>query len=120
LDESIRLLRFPYVYKLIKRIRGLDFKLETYSRLTSILLRLYPTSPANNNRTHPLVFLESTAAAYAFSSREGDPAGAAVIAFYLFAVFMHQTGSGIHHDKFVKWTALVFFILSLFAILKSV
>jgi hypothetical protein len=66
------------------------------------------------------VFLESTAAAYAFSSREGDPAGAAVIAFYLFAVFMHQTGSGIHHDKFVKWTALVFFILSLFAILKSV
>lgn len=68
----------------------------------------------------PLVFLESTAAAYAFSSREGDPAGAAVIAFYLFAVFMHQTGSGIHHDKFVKWTALVFFILSLFAILKSV
>ncbi|KAG7575418.1 hypothetical protein FFLO_00237 [Filobasidium floriforme] len=66
------------------------------------------------------LFLESTAAAYAFSSREGDPAGAAVIAFYLFAVFMHQTGSGIHHDKFVKWTALVFFILSLFAILKSV
>ena len=67
-----------------------------------------------------VVFLESTAAAYAFSSREGDPAGAAVIAFYLFAVFIHQTGSGLHHDKFVKWTALVFFILSLFAILKSV
>jgi hypothetical protein len=68
----------------------------------------------------PIVFLESTAAAYAFSSREGDPAGSAVIAFYLFSVFIHQTGSHIHQDKFVKWTAFVFFILSLFAILKSV
>jgi hypothetical protein len=83
----------------------------------SVLLLLFLQTTTEPTRT---VFLESTAAAYAFSSREGDPAGAAVIAFYLFAVFMHQTGSGIHHDKFVKWTALVFFILSLFAILKSV
>lgn len=69
------------------------------------------------------LFLESTAAAYAFSSPQGDPAGSAVIAFYLFAVFLHQTGrghAGHGQDGFVKWTALAFFILSLFAILKSV
>jgi len=65
------------------------------------------------------LFLETTAAAYAFQSREGDPAGGAVIAFYLFSVFIHQRG-GAHNSGFVKWTSLVFFILSLVAILKSV
>lgn len=32
------------------------------------------------------VFLESTAAAYAFASREGDAAGAAAITWALFAI----------------------------------
>ncbi|RSH87028.1 hypothetical protein EHS25_003516 [Saitozyma podzolica] len=60
------------------------------------------------------VFLETTAAAYAFASREGDAAGAAAITWALFAIFIHQTSS-----KFIHWSALAFFILSLFAILKS-
>lgn len=60
------------------------------------------------------VFLESTAAAYAFASKEGDAAGAAAITWALFAIFIHQTSS-----KFIHWSALVFFILSLFAIVKS-
>lgn len=60
------------------------------------------------------VFLETTAAAYAFASKEGDAAGAAAITWALFAIFIHQTSS-----KFIHWSALAFFILSLFAILKS-
>lgn len=81
------------------------------------------------------VFLESTAAAYAFASKEGDAAGAAAITWALFAIckcpltfclshqlvghllirsVIHQTGS-----KFIHWSALAFFILSLFAIVKS-
>lgn len=62
-----------------------------------------------------LIFLESTAAAYAFSSREGDPAGAAVIAFALFGIFIHQRPA----SAFVGWAAFAAFILSLFAIAKS-
>ncbi|KAI5449978.1 hypothetical protein NCC49_003869 [Naganishia albida] len=61
------------------------------------------------------VFLESTAVGYAFSSAEGDIAGASVISFALLAIFIRQT-----HSKFVHWSALVFFCLSLFNILKSV
>lgn len=61
------------------------------------------------------VFLETTAAAYAFASREGDAAGAAAITWALFAIFIHQTSS-----KFIHWSALIFFVLSLFAVLKSV
>ena len=52
-------------------------------------------------------FLESTATAYAWSSPEGDlPAGVA-IAWYLWAVFVHQTTS-----KFVHWSALAFAIIA--------
>ena len=55
-----------------------------------------------------LFFLEATAAAYAFSSPEGDlPAGIA-IAWFLFAVFAHQTT-----DAFVHWSALAFALLAL-------
>lgn len=61
------------------------------------------------------VFLESTAVGYAWASREGDIAGASVIAFSLFAIFIRQT-----HSKFVHWSAFAFFILSLFNIIKSV
>lgn len=59
------------------------------------------------------VFLETTAAAYAFASAEGDAAGAAAITWALFAIFIHQ------RNTFIHWSAFVFFILSLFAILKS-
>jgi len=61
-----------------------------------------------------LLFLSSTSCAYAFASREGDAAGAAAISWALFAIFIHQTSS-----KFIHWSALAFFILSVFAILKS-
>lgn len=60
------------------------------------------------------VFLETTAAAYAFASKEGDAAGAAAITWALFAIFIHQTSS-----KLIHWSAFAFFILSLFSILKS-
>ncbi|KAG8905524.1 hypothetical protein FRB99_008783 [Tulasnella sp. 403] len=62
-----------------------------------------------------LLFLESTSAAYAFSSAEGDLAGSIAIAWSLFAVFDHQRSS-----TFVHWSALVFAILSTFWIAKSV
>jgi hypothetical protein len=79
-----------------------------------------------------LLFLSSTSCAYAFASREGDAAGAAAISWALFAIcklkhdlhilakrqlipsVIHQTSS-----KFIHWSALAFFILSVFAILKS-
>jgi len=61
-----------------------------------------------------LFFLEATAAAYAFSSTEGDLAGSIAIAWALFAIFAHQTSS-----KFIHWSALVFALLSLFWVVKS-
>jgi len=63
------------------------------------------------------VFLETTAAAYAFASDQGDAAGAAVLTWSLFAIFIHQTT---HRSAFIHWSALAFFILSLFALIKSV
>ncbi|WOO81916.1 uncharacterized protein LOC62_04G005431 [Vanrija pseudolonga] len=59
------------------------------------------------------VFLESTAAGYAFATAQGDPAGASVIAWALFSIFIHQ------EVPFIRWSAFAFFILSLFAILKA-
>jgi hypothetical protein len=99
-----------------------------------------------STHAHFQVFLETTAAAYAFASNEGDAAGAAVRVFSflqfrskltltntdhrlslpslsqvltwaLFAIFMHQT---VHRSAFIHWSALAFFILSLFALIKSV
>lgn len=61
-----------------------------------------------------LLFLESSAAAYAFSSTEGDPAGSIAIAWSLWAIFDHQRSSG-----FIHWSALAFAILSIFWIAKS-
>jgi len=60
-----------------------------------------------------LFFLEATSATYAFSSREGDVAASLAIAWSLFAIFEHQ------RSPFIHWSALVFAILSLFWILKS-
>ncbi|KZT56191.1 hypothetical protein CALCODRAFT_471284 [Calocera cornea HHB12733] len=61
-----------------------------------------------------LLFLEATSAAYAFSSPQGDLAASIAISWSLLAIFIHQTSSA-----FIHWSALAFFILSLFAILKS-
>ncbi|BEI82750.1 hypothetical protein CcaverHIS002_0306180 [Cutaneotrichosporon cavernicola] len=60
------------------------------------------------------LFLESTAAGYAFATASGDPAGAAVISWALFSIYLHQT------VPFIKWSAFAFFILSLFAVIKAV
>jgi len=61
-----------------------------------------------------LFFLESTSVAYALSSPEGDIAGAIAISWSLWAIYSQQTSSG-----FVHWSALVFAILSLFSIVRS-
>jgi len=60
-------------------------------------------------------FLEGTAAAYAFSTPEGDLPASIAIAWSLWAIFAHQTGSG-----FVHWTALVFSILTLIWVVKGI
>jgi len=62
-----------------------------------------------------LFFLEGTAAAYAFSSPEGDLPAAIAIAWSLWAVFANQKGSG-----FIHWTSLFFAVLALFWVLKGV
>jgi hypothetical protein len=59
-------------------------------------------------------FLESTAAAYAFSTIEGDVAGSVAITWSLWAIFAHQRS-----DAFVHWSALAFAILSLLWVIKS-
>lgn len=75
------------------------------------------------------VFLESTAAGYAFATSQGDPAGAAVIAWALFSICkpssadlpcVTNTAIVIHQEvPFIRWSAFVFFILSLFAVIKA-
>jgi len=60
-------------------------------------------------------FLEGTAAAYAFSTPEGDLPAAVAVAWSLWAIWAHQkSGSG-----FVRWTSLVFAILALVWVLKG-
>ncbi|KAG8753367.1 hypothetical protein FRC14_006116 [Serendipita sp. 396] len=64
-----------------------------------------------------LFILESTSAAYAFSSPEGDLAGSIAITWSLFGIYAHQRrpdGSG-----FVSTTSLIFASLSAFWLLKS-
>jgi len=61
-----------------------------------------------------LLSLEGTAAAYAYSSTEGDLPGAIVISWTLWAIFDHQRSS-----EFIHWSALGFAILSLFWVLKG-
>jgi len=61
-----------------------------------------------------LFFLEATAAAYAFSSPEGDLPASIVIAWSLWAIFAHQTS-----DAFVHWTALAFAIITLLWVIKG-
>ncbi|CAL1708106.1 unnamed protein product [Somion occarium] len=61
-----------------------------------------------------LLFLEATAATYAFASAEGDLPASLAIAWSLWAIFAHQTSSG-----FVHWTALAFSILALVWVVKA-
>jgi hypothetical protein len=57
--------------------------------------------------------LEATAAAYAFSSPEGDLPAAVAITWALFAIFDHQ------HTPFIHWSAFAFALLSLIWVLKG-
>jgi hypothetical protein len=61
-----------------------------------------------------LFFLEGTAAAYAFSTPEGDLPASVAIAWSLWAIFAHQTSSG-----FIHWSALAFSILALVWVVKG-
>lgn len=76
--------------------------------------------PLHFNCLQPLnfslsLFLEGTAATYAFSTPEGDLPASIAIAWSLWAIYAHQTGSG-----FVHWSALVFSILTLIWVGKGV
>ncbi|KAF8556932.1 hypothetical protein OG21DRAFT_1475780 [Imleria badia] len=61
-----------------------------------------------------LFFLEGTAAAYAFTSVEGDLPASIAITWSLFGIFAHQG------DPFVHWTSLAFAILSAFCVAKGI
>jgi hypothetical protein len=63
-----------------------------------------------------LLLLEATAAGYALHAN-GDLAGALVISLGLLAIFQHQTVE--HAGKFIHFSALVFFIISLVAVLRA-
>jgi hypothetical protein len=58
-------------------------------------------------------FLEATAAAYAFSTPEGDLPAAIAITWSLFAIFEHQ------RTPFIHWSALAFALLSLVWVVKG-
>jgi hypothetical protein len=60
-----------------------------------------------------LFFLEGTAAAYSFSTAEGDLPGSIAIAWSLFAIFAFQ------HNPFIHWSALAFAILALVWVVKA-
>lgn len=62
------------------------------------------------------LILEATAAGYALTN-DGDVGGAAVISFSLLAIFQHQTIP--HSGKFIHYSVLVFFIISLVAVLRA-
>ncbi|KAH9984724.1 hypothetical protein BJV74DRAFT_878730 [Russula compacta] len=60
-----------------------------------------------------LFFFEATAAAYAFSTQEGDLPAAIAITWSLFAIFDYQ------YSPFIHWSALAFAILSLIWVVKG-
>jgi hypothetical protein len=60
-----------------------------------------------------LFFFEATAAAYAFSTPEGDLPAAIAITWSLFAIFEHQ------RTPFIHWSALAFALLSLIWVIKG-
>lgn len=59
-------------------------------------------------------FLEGTAAAYAFTSVEGDLPASIAIMWSLCAIFAHQT------EPFSYWTSLAFAILSALWVVKGI
>jgi len=61
-----------------------------------------------------LLFLEATAATYAFSSPEGDLPASIAIAWSLWAIYAHQTS-----DEFIHWTSLIFAIITLVWVIKG-
>ncbi|KAG8217240.1 hypothetical protein J3R82DRAFT_5329 [Butyriboletus roseoflavus] len=61
-----------------------------------------------------LFFLEGTAAAYAFTSVEGDLPASIAIMWSLFGVFAEQK------DPFVHWSSLAFAVLSAFCVVKGI
>lgn len=63
-----------------------------------------------------LVFLEGTAAGYALYG-EGDIASGGVISLALLAIFQHQTPG--KANKVIHYAALVAFLLSLIAVMRS-
>jgi hypothetical protein len=65
-----------------------------------------------------LFFLEATAAAYAFSSPEGDLPASVSIAWALWAIFYHQLYSR-NSSAFVTWTSLAFAIITLLWVIKG-
>jgi len=90
-----------------------------------VFLTAFDAFGVNADKHHPgvwtkvfvflsLLFLESTSAAYAMSSTEGDLPGAFVISWTLWAIFDHQRSSA-----FIHWSALAFSILSVFWVLKA-
>jgi len=62
---------------------------------------------------HVRFFFEATAAAYAFSTPEGDLPAAIAITWSLFAIFAHQ------RTPFIHWSALAFALLSLIWVVKG-
>ncbi|KAF9072896.1 hypothetical protein BDP27DRAFT_1391165 [Rhodocollybia butyracea] len=60
-----------------------------------------------------LLFLEATAAAYAFYTPDGDIVATIVISALLFAIFEQQ------HSTFVRWLTFVFWLLSFVWVFKS-
>jgi len=62
-----------------------------------------------------LFFLEATAAAYAFSTPEGDLPASIAIAWSLWAIFAQQ-----RYPAFIHWSALAFAIVALVWVVKAV
>jgi len=59
-----------------------------------------------------LAWLSATSIGYALHSEKGDIAGAVVIAWELFAIFLNQ------HEVLIHWVALAAFIISILSIVK--
>jgi hypothetical protein len=78
-------------------------------------VRFIPSSYLHSLTAFSL-FLEATAATYAFSTTEGDLPASIAIAWSLFAIFAHQT---LDRSPFVHWASLVFAILALVWVIKG-
>ncbi|GAA6060239.1 hypothetical protein JCM10212_003479 [Sporobolomyces blumeae] len=102
----------------------LPFSLWHAWSIVTVLISAFALFTHAGHYTHPsvltrilvcvaLAFLAVTSVGYAFRSRSGDLAGAVVLAWTIYGVFDHQV------DKTIHWFALVAFVVSLVAIVKS-